>query len=402
MKLSNENIFFLETIKCLCNKSDFSRLEEVSHKVEDWNSFERSAINNNFGGLFYKLFVDSHKQNLIPDSVLNKFKSVYFKCLSRNISIYATFNKIIDLFFQNNIQIIALKGIYLAEFLFKDIGLRQLSDIDLLIKADDTEKCCDLLINAGYTFTFKSKKINILRQSHIDKHLPPFSKNGITIELHTRLNTTIQSYNIDVKECFERSVLTNINGIETFVLCPEDLAIHLLVHIDNHFKAGKITLNYFYDIVLLLNYFSDSFNWKAFEDTCKKYNCYEIVFGYLILVNKYFNINIPPDIFNNAKLTDNIKIENKFIIYINNEGINENENKVIPNIQSISKISGFSNKLFYLYGDLFPTKKFMIRNYKITNTKFVYFYYVLRIYKGIYKVIDFVFLKLLLFLKLKH
>ena len=77
---------------------------------------------------------------------------MYYKTLYMNIKFYDAYGKILSKFEEHNIQHIPLKGIYLAEWLYKDIGLRLLSDIDLLVKVSDGQKCIQLLMELGYKY----------------------------------------------------------------------------------------------------------------------------------------------------------------------------------------------------------------------------------------------------------
>ena len=101
----------------------------------NWKCFTEHSINNNLASIVYKNF-SNLPLSKPPDIYFQKLKNYYFKTLSRNIKFYEEFNIIISAFKQNKIDVIPLKGIVLADLIYKDIGLRHMSDIDLLVKPD--------------------------------------------------------------------------------------------------------------------------------------------------------------------------------------------------------------------------------------------------------------------------
>ncbi|MBV5343668.1 nucleotidyltransferase family protein, partial [bacterium] len=88
--------------------------------------------------------------DLVPAAVLTKLRNAYYKTLSRNTLIYQEFVLLSEILRANSISFITLKGICMAEWLYRDIGLRQMSDIDILIQEKDGVRCLDALHAAGY------------------------------------------------------------------------------------------------------------------------------------------------------------------------------------------------------------------------------------------------------------
>ncbi len=73
--------------------------------------------------------------------------------------------------------------------------------------------------------------------------------------------------------------------------------------------------------------------------------------------------------------------------------------KATRHLDVTKRIEEIRNKLYYLIGDIFPPKDFLIQCYSIKNTKLFYFYYPLRLWWAFYTGIDL--LRQLLFYPLK-
>ena len=76
-------------------------------------------------------------------------------------------------------------------------------------------------------------------------------------------------------------------------------------------------------------------------------------------------------------------LEKRFILILQNK--NHKPADINTNIDSLADITGFGNKIRYLIGDTFPSRKFMMARYKIKNKNKILLYYPLRFFNGIYK-----------------
>ena len=142
---------------------------------------------------------------------------------------------------KEGIQAVALKGIYLAEQLYPKIGLRQFSDIDLLFRIEDAEKALAVFTRLGYTMVkpaFGEAVTTVFESAH----LPPLTRKGVSVELHTRLHGPTQSYRLPDREMADRAIELTIHGQAFRVFELHDLLIHLCLHHDKHFNGSHMQL----------------------------------------------------------------------------------------------------------------------------------------------------------------
>jgi len=87
---------------------------------------------------------------MIPPAGQNQLKQAYFQTLSRSMLMYQTFAEAGQALHQAGIKYVVLKGAWLSEFLYQDTGLRQFSDIDMLIAPEDATMAIETLESIGF------------------------------------------------------------------------------------------------------------------------------------------------------------------------------------------------------------------------------------------------------------
>ena len=104
--------------------------------------------------LIYYFLIFSRKNETLKASL----DRIYSENLYRNILFLNEWYKLKSTL---NYPLYPIKGIYLIEKLYPDIGLRRLTDIDLIIEPEKKEMIYDELLNMGY-FPICDKSIAVL------------------------------------------------------------------------------------------------------------------------------------------------------------------------------------------------------------------------------------------------
>ena len=84
----------------------------------------------------------------IPEDFLQKIKNAYLKTFIVNEKNFDKLTGTIDLLSSAGIKVILLKGSHLAQFVYEDAGLRQMCDLDIMIKEEDLKKAEKQLLKA--------------------------------------------------------------------------------------------------------------------------------------------------------------------------------------------------------------------------------------------------------------
>lgn len=379
MKLSQEDLLILSYIKINPSLAELEQINDLIPRVKDWNYLTKKAIEHQAGPLLYKKLPLLSNHKMIPAKVLSDLKQSWLKTLSRSMVLIEHFKLISEAFKAEDIPFIALKGILLSDWLYREIGLRQFSDMDLLVKEEDGQRCIDILEDMGYLSNdfdmteFVKKNTDIV-------HYNPLVKNGVSVEIHIKIHGNSELYNVNVVDLWKNSKPVVIHGLETLKFDINDLLLHVCLHLDKHFCIGRTQFTGFYDITNLLTEHSTEIDWDLLKKDCIRYKASDHVYPYILLCAKYFNAPIPVSVRKEYSKFLNGKINRIFIRYMK-EKMSINYTSYL--LRSIKGNANFINSIHYLFDIVFPSRKFMIRRYQIRKESLFFLYYPIRLLIGL-------------------
>jgi hypothetical protein len=384
MTLSSEDKLILSSIKINPSVVELEQIDSLILEVTDWDYLTKTIIDRGIAPLLFKKLPFLTNSSQIPDIVRSKLQHTYYITISRGTILLDYFQNIADAFSKQSISIIGLKGVYLSENLYTDIGLRQFSDIDLLVHEEDGEKCLTILEGMGFRATSALKLSKFVNSQFDIVHYTPMVLNGVSIEIHIKLHRKGEKYNLITSELWKNAVPVTINKQNVLALNSNDLLIHLCVHLDKHFQVGKVQFTCLSDITNMLDENEAIFDWEAFTASNQLYKSEDVVFKYFVLVNKYMNAPVPAYVIDKYSHLLTKETEQQFIKYLKGYFGSVSENvSLSAHFYYLKEVATFSNKVRYLSGVLFPTKDFLILRYEIKHPSLAIFYYLLRWFEGI-------------------
>lgn len=385
--MSPQDYIILLSAKLHPSVEELAALDAQTALVVDWEEVVKNLIERGVGPLFYSKLSQLSNSGQIPAACREKLKQSYFITLSRGMVQYNIFTKAAVLLKRNDVEFLVLKGAYLAEILYEDIALRQLSDIDLLISEDDGEKAKRVLKESGFQ-SDDYPMAEFLRKNLGFEHYPQLVFEGVSIELHVRLNRPGEKFHLAARNFLKNAETVTISGTEVKVPDFYDLLIHTCVHLHKHFRHAQVQFTGFNDIVNLLNMHFEKINWETLSERCRTYGCEKIVYRYLLLTSKYYQVTLPVHILSTYAYCLTNEVEEQFLHFLS--GYRGKHYSVETGIRGINKVQGISMKVKYLALMLFPTRKYMIASYKIKNPSLFWCYYPYRYWialKGLWKMI---------------
>ena len=380
MNLTNEERLILLSVKIHPTDYEIVEINKLILRIRNWDYLIKNIVERGCAPLLYvKLPLLSNKL-VIPENIIRKLKKTYYLTLNRSIKLQKAFVEIMSEFNFDGISVIALKGIYLSEWLYKDIGLRQFSDLDLLIHEEDSEKCFSILKKLGFHSYDGIESEEVGGQKDLMHYKPRVNENDISVELHIKTQHKNVKYNMSINEIWHNSVSESINGTDIRALGFTDNIIYLILHLDKHFHSNHIQFTCFNDVTNILTEYSSIIDWDNLKLKCREYSCEDIVFKYIILVEHYFKAPIP-DFIHNEYLNLLIKKDKKqFINHLRGLIFTS---FVPDHISLLKTLPNSTTKLKYLISIVFPSKSFMIAKYNIKNTNLTPLFYIYRYYIGI-------------------
>jgi len=329
---------------------DNSRISQVNALLEgrfDWDyTFNRSR-REGLSGLFYY-----HLSNLkIDNQYLVRFRAEYHSNSFRNFAITEEFKKILKIFNEKNIQIIVLKGLFLAGKLYKNIALRPFSDIDILVRKEEIPKVNKILSSSGYVVP--SNYRDCLENQTSLNALVYRKKHDINFFVHLHwhiINTTwpIDSIltRIDMQRIWAHAKSSQICGMDIFTLGTEHLLIYLCQHAFLHYFDRFILLS---DVLVVLENNKDSIDWDFLKEEAERFGLSYPVYQVLLFVSKNFKYEIQGlKVFNYIKQN----ILQKILSFAMFKGM---RGYTLFYLFYFSLQKGFLNKVRFIRTTLFPS-----------------------------------------------
>lgn len=366
-----------EDIKC--------KIEEILSNELDWNYIIGCSIKQGISPLFYWNLKKINNGKDVPSEIMKNLEKIYYSNLARNMLLYDELSKILTAFKKAGIDTIVLKGAFLAEEIYKNIGLRPMSDIDLLIKEKDLQKAKKELTELKYSATsVHQTKLHEQFQTVLDNELSFINHNiKIAIDLHWDIQSPYIPYKVDINKFWNNARLIKITGVETLTFAPEDLLQHLCLHMDKHISISSSPaakpLRDYCDIAEVTKYYKDEINWDYFLQSSKGYGIEEPIFQGLFIAKKYFGAFVPKNVLSELKtVKSNICFEEIFKGLTKEDPSKKYQCLETDRLANLKKVKGIWNKSRVIFGYVFPSKEFMVHCYSIKNEKQICRYYLTR------------------------
>ena len=355
----------------------------------DWNIFLKKARIEGVSPLVFSRLPGLAEHYDIPEYVAEELKKDYYLSATKNTLIFEELKKVLGLFNQRGIQVIVMKGAALAETVYGNPALRPMSDVDLLVKNEDLHQVDGLLKKLGYSPADRSVDDVDFTSTYLttlDYRNP--AKNSPSFHIHWHfVNSTIpnESYinHIKMEDIWRDAVRTNIADIETWVMSPH----HLLIHLSEH--ALRVThslnkLSYFCDIDRAINYYGKSLDWDLLVRDTIKFNLNKMVYTTLYFSRFFIKAKVPEDVLLKLK-PKRFGIPEK--IFMRKTA----ENKRVPGMSYLIHLSmnkGLAKKMKFVGRTLFPPKDILAQRSYISEADMNYRYYLNRIREVLSRVLQ--------------
>lgn len=240
----------------------------------------------------------------IPKSVLETLHGMKKKNALHNIKLFSELNALLKAFTENNIDVIVLKGSYLAPQIYQNISDRVLRDIDILVKIDDIPTVQAVMEDLGY-LQEKEQQNKFENSEDVEyyftrhKDLFPYQKNGIHIEVHQKI-TYSHGPQIDIRDLWENSIPITLQNQPARIFHPENFLLHLCLHLTYQDKFTN-ALQALHDIKLLYKHHKDDIDNKRLFQKSKQYSLYKSLLICLSLCQSITGLQLSNEINENIR-----------------------------------------------------------------------------------------------------
>lgn len=245
---------------------------------------------------------------LLPDAVRSRLLEAYRDNDERNRNIRDEVREYWQLIAEARVEAILLKGWVLVEMLYASPALRQIIDMDLLVR--DTQQArrgLQVLQTAGLQMLPRN------RDAWVEKHLPAYWRlDGRTITYplanqfdpqHPRpveLHVSMWEENFrglalrELPGFWERSRWIDVAGLQVRVSSLEDMLIHLCVHWTCHWVEREARLNQLVDLDRFMRGYSERLDWELIVKLGEASNVQRFIYAALTVAQSVLDTPRPP------------------------------------------------------------------------------------------------------------
>ena len=170
--------------------------------------------------------------------------------LSRNAFNTEAMGEVLRLLNGENIKTVLLKGLALELSVYGNSGLRQMTDVDILISREQCMKARNILMSNGYVSLPVKSVFHKLIIADTGKHLPSLIKNGTSVEIHHELFGGRK--NVLTRMLYENSYEIEIKGEKAYIPQPQIFFLYLVRHLYLHEMNNESQLRLYTDLVVLI------------------------------------------------------------------------------------------------------------------------------------------------------
>ena len=230
---------------------------------EEWQALITTAKRHRVTPILYHTLNRAGLTVSAPSDVAEELKRSYYANAQRNMLAYRRLENIVRDLNKLNIPVILLKGAHLAKYVYGNIALRVMADLDLLVRSEDIGPACGVLINHGYQAPLDGLGIS-------EMHAPPFrNENQDKIELHFNIADAELCKRFDVEDFWQRAQPMAVGDATALALAPEDNMLHICIHssighcFDNAMRA-------LLDIRQIVEHYGTALNWERLIHTARQ------------------------------------------------------------------------------------------------------------------------------------
>jgi hypothetical protein len=379
IRISDEESLLLGLCRLEFSDEHLNRIRSLISVITDWNYFMNLATEHGVAALVGNNLKKFYPDSGIPEEVVIYLRSTLMLSLSRNTFNTESINEVLRLFNAENIKTVILKGLALENSVYGSSGLRQMSDVDILIDRNECIKARKILINNGFMSLPVKSFFHELIIGYYGKHLPSLVKNGTSVEIHYELFGGKK--NLLTRKLYDSSYEVDIKGERAWFPQPQIFFLYLIKHLHIHEMNNESQLRLYTDLVVLIEKYNDEILDYNLLKHASEAGMSEILAWHLQPLRDIWGIFFPQLINDFIDKWHNQDFINKFFSFLRSPKANPPGDKDVYYRHIVSDIPGFHRKFLYVMGDLFPSIGFMKNRYKCKSTWRVLFYYPHRVGK---------------------
>lgn len=286
-------------VLCLRGKIDGEDVARLYYYSEsDWEDVVELAKEHGVAPLVYHSLSG---RSITPDSAartIDELKKVCRQSAFESLRLSCQLSEVLGSLRSHDIPVIALKGVHLAEVVYRSIALRPMFDIDLLVREPDLPEIEQNLTDLGYR-PHRDRGWYLANHFHLPFVLPHESG---PLEVHWHIQSATSRLELPVEELWDRAQPGMIAGVEILLLAPEDLLLHSCLHVSRH--AFSMGIRPLCDIERTIEFYGERIDWSQVCLRADRWGAHKDVYLPLLLATDMLGALVPDHVLSELRPDD--------------------------------------------------------------------------------------------------
>ncbi|MBN1922047.1 MAG: nucleotidyltransferase family protein [Anaerolineae bacterium] len=253
-------------IGCLRARWDPAALDSARSRIPvsapEWELWAGSAVRAGVGALLGTT-LRQHAQ--VPPAIMDLWNGHYVRNLRHTTGTLRELARALEALHREGIATLLLKGAALGVAVYRNVGLRPMGDIDLLVRREDAARALALMEGLGYAATGAETRPGATLEYENEVALRHTRKPQLApVELHWGLlDSPHYQSTLDMDWFWRTAQPLEVEGASTLMLGPEAQVLHLCAHLMLHHAGASSHLQWYHDIAEVLVAYGDALDWEA-------------------------------------------------------------------------------------------------------------------------------------------
>jgi hypothetical protein len=297
---------------------------------------------------------------LVPGNVWQELQEGTRFNAARNATLNHGLAEVLAALEEGDIPVILLKGAHLANFVYDSIALRYMGDVDLLVRREDLTAVVKRFAALGYGPAGGSGQPAADVETH---HLPVLTKRDAPgFELHWQIVRLVSPdrrmdtpFQVDLEGLWARARPASIDTARALVLSPEDLLLHLCVHLVEHrFRIGPWA---YCDIAQVIRHHGGDLDWVQVQERARRWRAERCVYLTLRLARELLGAAVPDEV---LEALEPEALDPQVTVWAREQTIASFSGGELPDLHNLARVGeadGLRDKFGTLLRIVFPAPK---------------------------------------------
>jgi hypothetical protein len=228
----------------------------------------------------------------VPAGIMSQLQDASYDNTRSSLSLTGELIKVLESLGAKGVRAIPFKGPTLALRAYEDSGLRQFSDLDILVHKRDVPRVRELLVSCGFKPIPTLNRAQQAALLRFDCACNFDNGRGLVLDVHWGFVESYSAYVIDPNPLWKRLEAVAIGGNELLTLSTEDLLLVLCLHGFTHVWER---LGWICDIAGLIDV-RKGLDWQAVLQNADNLGLRRILLLGLLLAHDLLDAQIPAEI----------------------------------------------------------------------------------------------------------